>query len=208
MRPSGGRWDHAHHTGRSKLGTIAKRALSPALFGVVLVCFFLPFVDVSCQRTQVAELTGLRLITGDTVERQHTAEQAGTPDRVEHGGEPLAGFALLACLAGMALHLLSGRRREALLAGVAGVGFILLLLLKIKLDHEAQQTAEGLFRVHFRAGYWLALTAFGGAGVVNLFHLVQQAAAVEDPGNPRGSRDTEEQEPGRDPRPDETGGER
>ena len=35
--------------------------LSPALFGMALLCFFLPFINVSCGGTKVIQLTGVQL---------------------------------------------------------------------------------------------------------------------------------------------------
>jgi hypothetical protein len=160
---------------------IARQALSPTVFGLVLVCFFLPFVDVSCQRTKVAELTGIRLVTGSTVERPRASGQ-GAPEKVERGAEPLASFAFLACLAGIGLNFLGGRKRHLFLAGLGLAGVILLILLKIKLEHDVLHEAEGLFRLDFRAGYWLALAGFCGAGGLNLLLFFQGGDARLDPG--------------------------
>ena len=42
----------------------ALKKFSPALFGLVILCFFLPFVNLSCSGQTVMTLTGFQLITG------------------------------------------------------------------------------------------------------------------------------------------------
>ena len=45
------------------------KKFSPAIFGIVLICFILPFVTVSCQGQKLATLTGIQLITGTTIKQ-------------------------------------------------------------------------------------------------------------------------------------------
>ncbi len=146
---------------------LVRNAISPGVFAFVLLCFFLPFLDVSCERTKVAEVKGIRLVTGSTVERP-PASGKGAPEKINRGAEPLASFAFLACLAGIGLNFLGGRSSRVFLAGLGFLGLLLLVLLKIKLENDVVREAEGLFRLHFRSGYWLALIGFGVAGIVNL----------------------------------------
>jgi len=154
--------------GRRDLVKIASSALSPALFGGILLCFLLPFVTISCQREPVVKLTGIRLALGTTVERPAVTDHP-RPDPVAgpvevEGGEPLAFFAFLCAGVGIGLSLAIGRATRPGLAGLAFLGMILLLLLRHKLYHDASD----LYRLQFHVGYWLALGGFALAGLVNV----------------------------------------
>ena len=42
----------------------ALKKLSPAFYGVIVLLFFLPFVNLSCSGQTIMSLSGLQLITG------------------------------------------------------------------------------------------------------------------------------------------------
>ncbi|MBE9031318.1 hypothetical protein IQ266_16405 [filamentous cyanobacterium LEGE 11480] len=44
-------------------------SISPALFGLVIICFFLPFTTVSCQNINFVTLSGFQLATGTQIEQ-------------------------------------------------------------------------------------------------------------------------------------------
>jgi hypothetical protein len=66
----------------------AKR-LSPAIFVLVLICFFLPFMTFSCQGERVLSLSGIQLVTGTSVPQ---AQMFGPPKSERMNAEPLAVF--------------------------------------------------------------------------------------------------------------------
>jgi hypothetical protein len=44
-----------------------KKFLNPILFVVIIICFFLPFFNITCQQQKIASLTGFELIIGTKV---------------------------------------------------------------------------------------------------------------------------------------------
>ena len=44
-----------------------KKFLNPLLFTVIIICFFVPFFNLTCQQQKIASITGFELITGTTI---------------------------------------------------------------------------------------------------------------------------------------------
>lgn len=143
-------------------GLKVRRFVSPALFGLILLVFLLPFLSVSCQGEKIATLSGYTVAFGTTIEEQRVAANA------------LAIIALVAAVAGVALALVRFTGREIAAAAAGGLGFILLVVLKAKANSavaEAGGAAKG------EAGFFLSLLLFLGAIADN----VQQLLAAKWP---------------------------
>lgn len=57
-----------------------ERMIRPALGAIVLICFFMPFLKISCGNQPIASITGLDLALGKTVEPPNFfGEEAGAP---------------------------------------------------------------------------------------------------------------------------------
>jgi hypothetical protein len=62
-----------------------ERMIRPALGAIVLICFFMPFLKISCGNQPIASITGLDLALGKTVEPPNFfGDDAGAPG---HGGQ-------------------------------------------------------------------------------------------------------------------------
>jgi hypothetical protein len=143
----------------------AARFISPAAFAAGILCFFLPFLEISHVGVKIASVSGFDLIAGKTLEppkllgdkelfgevgTARPAPMRPTPATEEGGGkvkpEALAILALLAGAAGLGLSLLAGRRGP-LSAGIAGAaGAVLLVILMAKLHApEVMSPAIGFF---------------------------------------------------------------
>ena len=44
-----------------------KKFLNPLFFVIVIISFFLPFFNLTCQQQKIASITGFELITGTTI---------------------------------------------------------------------------------------------------------------------------------------------
>ena len=152
------------------------RAGRAAPFGIILLCFLLPFADVSCSEErsfdsaeEVVSLTGVHLVVGSEqrfpasvgdpfgLEESNTdlgsAEEARTPP------ESFAVLAFVAALVGFALSF-RGDRWGSLGPVIAGViGFVSTALLGM----SPTLRALGLVDVRLRVGYWLTLALFVAA---------------------------------------------
>ncbi len=122
--------------------------ISPAIFGIALLFFLLPWVELSCQGHKVVSVNGFQLATGTTIERQKTK------------GEALAVIALLSTIAGLILCFLKHRMKNLILIVVSGLGTIMLLLLRVKLDGDILREGRGMVQLNYNAGYYLTLLSF------------------------------------------------
>jgi len=122
--------------------------ISPALFGIALLFFLLPWVEVSCQGHKVATVNGFQLATGTTIEGQRTK------------GEALAIIALLSTIAGLILCFSKNKMKSLILIGASGLGAIMLLFLKLKLDGDVLREGRGIVQLSYGAGYYLTMLSF------------------------------------------------
>jgi hypothetical protein len=139
-------------------GVKGLRAVSPALFAIILICFLFPFVDISCSGDQVASFDGFDLIFGKSV--QGSEYRAGD---VSFAAALAFFFALTGFVAGLALSLRKSKvgRLPGIPAVMGAVGFVALLALKATLDDNiAHQEYGHLFQTHYRGGYKTAWAVF------------------------------------------------
>jgi hypothetical protein len=54
-----------------------ERLIRPALGAIVLICFFMPFLKISCAGQPIASITGLDMAMGKTVEPPNFFDQSG-----------------------------------------------------------------------------------------------------------------------------------
>lgn len=103
-----------------------------------LFCFFLPFLTISCPAGRFS-FSGVQLATGTTIEE---AQMFGEKRERTLPAEPLATGA------------------------IGALNFILLLLLKSKLDQDAVVQGGGMLQVSWGAGYWLALLGYASTAAI------------------------------------------
>ncbi|HEV2378958.1 MAG TPA: zinc ribbon domain-containing protein [Terriglobia bacterium] len=140
------------------------KKLSGVTFAMAVLCFFLPFVTFSCQGEKVASFTGIQLMTGASIQQP---QMFGASQERKSGGEPLAVVAFLCVAAGLAVSFVKGRKGAVLPALAGGLGLIVLLLLKSKLDNDVLTQSEGMVQMQYEAGFYLTLLLSLAAAGVN-----------------------------------------
>ena len=161
--------------GMDDMGGEVKK-FSPAIFGVALICFFLPFISASCSGQKLVTLTGIQLVTGMTVERPESLWGQRQTERVN--GEPLAIIAFISVLCGLGLSFIKGRKGLIMPTIMGAVGAVCLLALKSKVDSEILRQGEGMIQVEYGAGFWLAFLSLICAVGVNIFLVSQSKERV------------------------------
>lgn len=144
------------------------RKISPAIFGIALICFFLPWINVSCQGQKVMSFTGIQLVTGTTIEEP---TMFGAKQERKVNGETLAILTFLTVITGLGLSFLKDKKRVG--AVVGGAGIILLLLLKSKLDNDILKETGGMLQLNYEAGFYLTLISFLSAIGINVYSIMQ-----------------------------------
>lgn len=154
------------------------RHISSASFLFGLLCFFLPFITLSCPGANIT-FSGAQLATGTTVEVPQMFGGA-TPKKFD--SEPLALFALLCALAGLAVGLSSAKGARTISVGLGILGAILLLALKAKISSDVAREGEGMLVVSYGLGYWLALiSALFAAGFNFVLSRVRLTTVQQSP---------------------------
>lgn len=127
-----------------------------AVYVLALLCFLLPFVEVSCQQRPIASLNGYQFAFGGVVTQ--TNPISGVAESRSIPAETTATVALaLACL-GLLTALIKKPESNAIGVAAGVGGGIALLMLKAKIESQiAQQQGQGIVEIAFKGGYWLTL---------------------------------------------------
>ena len=148
------------------------RKISSSFFAIVLICFFLPFVTISCDRNPVLELSGLQLTTGTTVE---TPSFAGPAESKKIPANGKAILAFTCCAVGLGGSLIKKTRSNKILPACSGgLGAFLILSIKSGLDQELVKQGAGFagFSAEYGFGFWGSFIFFLAAALYNIWQVV------------------------------------
>ncbi|MGC2110485.1 MAG: zinc ribbon domain-containing protein [Candidatus Korobacteraceae bacterium] len=142
------------------------RKLPPAGYLLALICFLLPFVEVSCNGQKVVSLTGMQLLSGPQV---GNGGGMFAPPKQRANPETSVVIAFVAGIAGLVLSVLKQRRTD-IIGGVCGVVAAgSLLALQQSILSGAPPQALGLIQIQYQPAYFLSLLMFF-AGAALLFY--------------------------------------
>lgn len=133
------------------------------------LCFFFPFVTVSCGGMSAITLSGRQLALGTTIKQ---AQPFGSPQAQAIHASPSATVALFCALAGIVLSLIGRRLAVASAASGAG-GAIGLIILQSRLHEQIEEHSGGVARVHLEAGFYLAMILLVTGAAWNLYVWIQ-----------------------------------
>jgi outer membrane lipoprotein SlyB len=147
------------------------RRLSLVAFAVVIVCFLLPFAELSCGGDKVAQITGIQFVTG-TKEKQETP--FGNAETRSVKPSPAIIGALACAVLGLvfSLRVGSGNAVASTIGGIASG--VLLLVGKSNLEGEVLKEGGGMLDVEFVTAFWVALVFAFIAGALNAIPLIQR----------------------------------
>ena len=146
--------------------------ISRATFIIAIICFFLPWVQVSCGSTHV-DLNGMDFITGKTLSNGRHIHPA-----------PGVVLTFLIALAGIAITFARSKFANTKIVSigtaVAGaIGFLLLYMFKAgTYDNFIREKEQGnIFpdvELHFRYGLYLTMLSFIAAFLIGVYSLKRQ----------------------------------
>lgn len=145
------------------------KKMSAAMYGVIIICFFMPFVNLTCSGEKMMTFTGFQMVTGTTIQQPSMFGEQAPAEEVP--AEPLAMVAFLIAIAGLALSFTIKRPGPLVAAILSGVGALAMLVLKAKLDNEALKHGQGLVQIEYSFGFWSSLLLFVASGFLNGFLL-------------------------------------
>ena len=146
---------------------------SVLLFVGSTLCFFLPFVTVSCGGMKAFTLTGQQMATGTTLTQP---QPFGPPQAQKIGADPFAAIAWICAIAGIPLSL-AGRKLAAGTAVSGTAGAVALLVFHSRLDEQIQKQGEGMATVSSEAGFTLAVLLLIAGTAWNVYLFIQNRRA-------------------------------
>jgi hypothetical protein len=142
------------------------RKLPPAAYLLALICFLLPFVEVSCNGQKMVSLTGIQLLAGPQV-GGGVGMFAQPKQQVKP--ETSVVIAFIAGIAGLVVSLLKQRRTD-IVAGVCGIAAAgSLLALQQSILSGAPPQALGLLQVQYQPAYYLSVLLFFAGAAAAFF---------------------------------------
>lgn len=128
---------------------------------IIMICFFFPFVTVSCQKQEITKVTGIQMVTGTKVDDTFTGKvQPIKPTFYAVAAFVCAGLGLIFTLA-------KNKAGHILTMIVSGTGFIFSLLLKFKIDNDITKQGHGVIQADYNIAYYLVLILFIVAAVIS-----------------------------------------
>ena len=136
-----------------------------SVYAVALLCFLLPFVELSSLQRPIASLPGFLFALGGGVFQKNPISGVAISQNVP--AETTATVALaLACM-GLLTAFIKKPESNAI-GGAAGVaGVVALLLLGAKIEN-LNPRGQGIVGIAFKEGYWLTLVFLIGGAVIQL----------------------------------------
>ena len=128
------------------------KKISPALFGIIIICFFMPFIEVTCSGQKAMSITGIQMVTGTSIQQPSMFGENTKGRKIDP--EPLAIITFSSVIIGLLLSFMNKRKSAILPAIIAGIGTITLLLLKSKIDNDVLREGSGMIQVVFVFGFW------------------------------------------------------
>jgi len=145
------------------------KKFSPAFYVVIVILFFLPFVNLSCGGQTIMSVTGFQLITGTEVNptgmfggEMNSSDELNTDQKKEIESQPLALFAFVAAIIGLIISFFKMRITAISNIVVSVAGVVFLLLLKVSLDGDADLNVSGqnVITLDYQFAYWLSIILF------------------------------------------------
>jgi hypothetical protein len=134
------------------------KPIRASVFGLVIICFFLPFVVVTCPGNPDTKITGIQLSFGSDLKSNQISP--GLVDR-HIDMEPFAVLALACAVVGLVFCFMK-RGLDLLFGAASGIaGLVLLYLLQSKIFDSAKKMASDFVKVSLGYGLWLAAAGFG-----------------------------------------------
>ena len=145
------------------------KKFSPAFYGIIILLFFLPFVNLSCSGQTIMSLSGFQLITGSEYKANSMfgeTTEGEVKENKEIKSQPLALFALLTAVIALSSSFFKKRIIALVNIVVSVLGVVFLFLLKFNLDSDAELSGQNMITLEYQFAFWLCIILFIAAAVV------------------------------------------
>ena len=151
------------------------KKFSPAVYVVIVILFFMPFVNLSCGGQTIMSVTGFQLITGTEISptgmfggEMNSSDELNKGEKKEIESQPLALLAFVAAIIGLVISFFKMRMTALSNIVVSAAGVVFLLLLKVSLDGNPDLNVSGqnVITLDYQFAYWLSIILFIVGAVV------------------------------------------
>lgn len=161
--------------------------ISPGLFGIIIFCFFLPFITVSCQNHDIVRLSGIQLVVGTEIKEPSSISSFDTKTKTEKrqkiNSDAKIVVAFLSAIFGLVLSIVYLLKRVSTLPIMCGIlaslGFLMLLFFKVSADNEILKQGQGILQLKYNIGFWLSLLLFLVNGIVNFYIYIESKKGTQ-----------------------------
>lgn len=163
-----------------KISNYGKK-ISASMFALIFMCFFLPFITVSCDNTPVVQMSGIEVAVGKTVSNEiprNFQAFGGQQQSQKIPGDGKAVLAIVAAAVGLGTSLIQNRKISLVSGGAAVFGLLLLLSLKSGIDKQLIERSTA-FRIDFGMGFWGSVLLFFSAACLNIWLFFQKRSSRE-----------------------------
>ena len=162
-----------------------KKFLNPLFFVMIIICFFLPFFNLTCQQQKIASITGFELITGTTIsfnDLNNGLTGISIPKNEINNGinsdtvstEPLALIAFLLAVGGLIFSFF--KKFSDIGSAAAGLlgGLSLVFLSSAITDNIPDKIHYQPLAVEYGTGYYMAIIFFTILLIYNAYLFSQR----------------------------------
>jgi hypothetical protein len=137
--------------------------ISGSLFILIMICFFFPFISISCNNKEVVVITGIQLVTGGELKQTGLLSQESR----RLPSQPGAVLSFFLAIAGVTAGFWKGRWGAGFRSACGLIAVITLLMLKVKFHDSLEQYPKLVFYMEYLPCYWVTLSLFVISAVVN-----------------------------------------
>ena len=160
--------------------------INSGLFSILILCFFLPFIEIKCNESTLAKMNGFDLaISGDI-----SLDDSGMMDYLKDNEEyisiknskskhadPFTIAVLIFCVGGIIINFAMKKLREKITISLAGLIALLMLVFKFVFtaawDKKMPEMGKmmALIKLEFGTGFWLVIIGSLGIVGLNIYYL-------------------------------------
>ncbi len=153
------------------------KKISPVFYVVIVLSFFLTFVNITCAGTKIASLSGFEVAFGTTIEQPGGAGgmfggKGAKAKETTTDPNATAIIALVIAVAGIILSFVQIKQQSLILIILSALGFIVMLMVKSSIGGDISKQPVQMLEISYGIGYYLALLFFIIPIVTNVLIMV------------------------------------
>ena len=160
--------------------------INSGLFSILILCFFLPFIEIKCNESTLAKMNGFDLaISGDISlddsgmmdYLKDSEEYKALKNKKNKHADPFTIAVLVFCVGGIIINFAMKKLREKITISLASLIALLMLVFKLVFtaawDKKMPEMGKmmAIIKLEFGAGFWLLIIGSLGIVGLNIYYL-------------------------------------